>query len=184
MRIDRLRTVFVGLCSIHYSAIHSMLTFSTMLSSQRMDVNFQGYCQGMAFLAGILLMYMPERLAFEIFCKLMSKDGPNLRRYYLDGLSDLKHEMAMFEFLLARHHPRLSNHLQQRCIPSVLYVSQWLLTIFACPFPVFFTAQIIDILLLEDSDRIVMQVRACTVHGDVVRLLFHCLHSMLPFAVC
>lgn len=88
----------------------------------------------------------------------MSKDGPNLRRYYLDGLSDLKHEMAMFEYLLARHHPRLSKHLQHRCIPSVLYVSQWLLTIFACPFPAFFTAQIIDILLLEDSDRIVMQM--------------------------
>jgi Rab-GTPase-TBC domain len=118
-----------------------------------------GYCQGMAFVAGILLMYMPEHLAFQLFCTLMSRDGPNLRRFYLDGLSDLKHEMAMFEWLLARHHPRLAGHLQQHCIPCVLYVSQWLLTVFACPFPAFFTAQLIDIMLLENSDRIIMQVR-------------------------
>jgi hypothetical protein len=112
----------------------------------------------MAFLAGILLMYMPQELAFQIFCKLMSSDGPNLRRFYLDGLSDLKHCMAMFEWLLLRHLPRLARHLQARGIPCVLYVSQWLLTSFACPFPAHFTAQLVDIMLLENSDRIVMQV--------------------------
>lgn len=117
-----------------------------------------GYCQGMGFVAGILLMYMPEHLAFQLFSTLMSRQGPNLRRFYLDGMSDLKHEMAKFDWLLARHHPRLAKHLQDHCIPSVLYVSQWLLTVFACPFPAFFTAQLVDIMLLENSDRIVMQV--------------------------
>lgn len=121
-----------------------------------------GYCQGMGFLAGILLMYMPEHLAFELFSTLMSRGGPNLRRFYLDGMIDLKHEMAKFEWLLARHHPKLAGHLQEHCIPCVLYVSQWLLTVFACPFPAFFTAQLVDIMLLENSDRIVMQVRCAS----------------------
>ena len=116
----------------------------------------------MGFLAGLLLMYMPEQLAFAIFVQLMSRDGCNLRRLYLDGLTALKHEMAKFDWLLHRHHPRLSRHLAQYCVPCVLYVSQWLLTSFACPFPAYFTAQLVDVMLTENSDRIIMQARACT----------------------
>ena len=153
-----------------------------------------GYCQGMGFVAGILLMYMPEHLAFELFSTLMSRRGPNLRRFYLDGMADLKHEMAKFDWLLARHHPRLARHLQEHCIPSVLYVSQWLLTVFACPFPAFFTAQLVDIMLLENSDRIVMQVcwgdpascvaavaRLCTQHATVLLRACSC---QLAVSVC
>jgi hypothetical protein len=114
----------------------------------------------MGFVVGLLLMYMPEQLAFHIFSTLMSQQGCNLRRLYLDGLSALKHEMAKFDWLLSRHHPRLSKHLQQHCVPCVLYVSQWLLTSFACPFPAYFAAQLVDIMLTESSDRIVMQ--ACS----------------------
>ena len=32
-----------------------------------------GYCQGSAFLAGMLLLHMPEEDAFSVFMKLMSK---------------------------------------------------------------------------------------------------------------
>jgi hypothetical protein len=112
----------------------------------------------MAFVAGILLMYLPEQHAFQLFSKLMSSKGCRLRRLYLDGLRDLKHEMSMFDWLLQRHHPKLSCHLQQHCVPSVLYISQWLLTCFACPFPAYFPAQLVDIMLIEGSDRIIMQV--------------------------
>lgn len=93
----------------------------------------------MAFIAGIILMYMPEHLAFQIFCNLMTPEGPNIRRFYLPGLDDLKLEMAKFEWLLSRHQPRLFAHLQKHGVPCVLYASQSLLTIFACPFPVEFT---------------------------------------------
>jgi hypothetical protein len=112
----------------------------------------------MGFVAGILLMYLPEQHAFQVFSQLMSSKGCKLRRLYLDGLCDLKYEMSMFDWLLKRHHPKLSCHLQQYCVPSVLYISQWLLTCFACPFPAYFTAQLVDIMLIEGSDRIIMQV--------------------------
>ena len=115
----------------------------------------------MGFLAGLLLMYLPEHLAFQIFCRLLDADGCNLRRLYALGLAALKHEMAKFDWLLVRHHPRLAAHLQQHCVPCVLYVSQWLLTSFACPFPAYFTAQLVDIMLTENSDRIIMQARSC-----------------------
>ena len=30
-----------------------------------------GYCQGMAFVAGLLLFYVPEEPAFQLFCRLL-----------------------------------------------------------------------------------------------------------------
>ena len=29
------------------------------------------YCQGMAFVAGLLLFYVPEEPAFQLFCRLL-----------------------------------------------------------------------------------------------------------------
>ncbi len=45
-----------------------------------------GYCQGMAFVAGIVLMYLPEEPAFRMLARLLDERGPNLRRLYLPGL--------------------------------------------------------------------------------------------------
>ena len=66
----------------------------------------------MGFIAGLLLMYLPAPLAFQVFVRLLTPAGCNLRRLYLTGLSELKHAMAMFDWLLQRHHPKLADHLQ------------------------------------------------------------------------
>lgn len=73
-----------------------------------------GYCQGMAFVAGLLLFYVPEEPAFDIFCRLLAATGPNLRRHYLPGLHGLKMELCKFEWLLGKHLPNLRAHLEVR----------------------------------------------------------------------
>lgn len=45
-----------------------------------------GYCQGMGFVAGILLLYLPEEWSFQMFCLLMKEDQVNLRRFYVPGV--------------------------------------------------------------------------------------------------
>lgn len=40
----------------------------------------------MAFVAGIILMYLPEEPAFRMLARLLDERGPNLRRLYLPGL--------------------------------------------------------------------------------------------------
>ncbi|KAI3426937.1 hypothetical protein D9Q98_006881 [Chlorella vulgaris] len=116
-----------------------------------------GYCQGMAFCAGCLLFYVPEEPAFQIFCRLMSTSGPNLRRFYLPGLEGLKDELRKLEFLTHRYLGHLTAHLNAAGVVPVLYASQWLLTCFSCPFPVSFSCRLIDIMLQEDSDSILLK---------------------------
>ncbi|GFR47129.1 hypothetical protein Agub_g8816, partial [Astrephomene gubernaculifera] len=115
------------------------------------------YCQGMAFMAGVLLMYVPEEMAFRLFCRLMDAEGPNLRRLYLPGLEPLKAELATFEVLLSWRLPELAAHLSEFGLPPVLYVSQWLMTLFATPFPPPFCARVIDVLLQDGHDRLLLR---------------------------
>ncbi|KAG1657940.1 hypothetical protein FOA52_000971 [Chlamydomonas sp. UWO 241] len=117
-----------------------------------------GYCQGMAFAAGIILMYLPQEPAFRLFCRLMDPAGPNLRRMYLPGLNALKTQLACFELLLQQRHPPLFRHIQAHGVPSVLYASQWLMTCFATPFPSHVPARIIDVMLQDGNDRLLLRL--------------------------
>ena len=73
-----------------------------------------GYCQGMAFVAGVILMYLPEEPAFRMLMSLMAETGPNLRRLYTPGLEGLKTELRKFEWLMMRNYAALAAHLEVR----------------------------------------------------------------------
>ncbi|KAK2080743.1 hypothetical protein QBZ16_000597 [Prototheca wickerhamii] len=117
-----------------------------------------GYCQGMAFVAGLLLFYLPEEPAFQVLCRLLAASGPNLRRFYLPGLTGLKADLMAFDALLRAHLPTLWAHLRARGVVPVLYASQWLLTAFACPMPAGFACRVIDALLLEGDSWVLARV--------------------------
>ena len=108
-----------------------------------------GYCQGMAFVAGILLMYVPEERAFTIFCRLME----GLRDMYLPEMLGLKLMLGSFDELMQRYLPALKDHLEAHGVASVLYCTQWFLSMYACPFPVIFSARIIDVMLLQGEGQ-------------------------------
>ena len=80
-----------------------------------------GYCQGMAFVAGVILMYLPEEPAFRMLMLLMAETGPNLRRLYTPGLEGLKTELRKFEWLMMRNYAALAAHLEvtARMIPNI-----------------------------------------------------------------
>ena len=71
-----------------------------------------GYCQGMAFIAGIMLMSVPEEPAFRLLARLMGEEGVGMRHLFLPGLAGLKQTLRMFEWLLARVSPGLKMHLE------------------------------------------------------------------------
>lgn len=117
-----------------------------------------GYCQGMAFVAGLLLFYLPEEPAFQLLCRLLAASGPNLRRFYLPGLLGLKADLLAFDALVQAHLPTLRSHLQARGVVPVLYASQWFLTAFACPMPPAFACRVLDGLLLENDSWVLARV--------------------------
>lgn len=66
----------------------------------------------MAFVTGMILMYIPEEPAFRLLTRLMDERGANLRQLYLPGLEGLKNYLRMFEWLMDRIHPELREHLE------------------------------------------------------------------------
>lgn len=117
-----------------------------------------GYCQGLGFVGGLLLFYLPEEAAFHVLCRLLAESGPNLRRFYLPGLQGLKLALRTFDILMEEYLSNLKSHLDTHGAASVLFASQWFLTAFSCPFPVSFACRLIDVMLVEDSDAVLMRV--------------------------
>ncbi|KAJ5272936.1 hypothetical protein N7478_008061 [Penicillium angulare] len=139
-----------------------------------------GYCQGLGFVVGPLLMHMSDAEAFCVLVRLM--DHYNLRQCYLPDLSGLHLHVYQFQSLLARHRPVLFEHLESLNVEPV-YVSQWFLSFFAtaCPLPMLL--RIYDVIFLEGACETLMRVAlslmqrnekrilACAEFEDVMQLL-------------
>ncbi|KAI1462085.1 rab-GTPase-TBC domain-containing protein [Annulohypoxylon moriforme] len=139
-----------------------------------------GYCQGLAFLVGPLLMHMPDSQAFCVLVRLM--EYYDLRSCFLPDLSGLHVRIYQFRELLRLNLPTLSNHLDELQVDPA-YVSQWFLSFFAvtCPLPMLF--RIYDVIFAEGASETIMRVAlslmrknesrilACTELEDVMQLL-------------
>ncbi|KAF4342937.1 Rab6 GTPase activating GAP [Fusarium beomiforme] len=139
-----------------------------------------GYCQGLAFLVGPLLMHMPDKQAFCVLVRLMEQY--DLRACFLPDLSGLHVRIYQFKELLRQSLPVLSNHLDELQVDPA-YVSQWFLSFFAvtCPLPMLFRTY--DVIFAEGASETLMRVAlslmrknearllACTEMEDVMQLL-------------
>ncbi|KAH7312859.1 GTPase activating protein-like protein [Rhexocercosporidium sp. MPI-PUGE-AT-0058] len=139
-----------------------------------------GYCQGLGFLVGPLLMHMGDKQAFCVLVRLM--EHYDLRSCFLPDLSGLHVRIYQFKRLMQLHLPALSAYLDQLQIEPA-YVSQWFLSFFAvtCPLPMLF--RIYDVIFAEGASETIMRVAlslmrknqekimACTEFEDVMQLL-------------
>ncbi|KAL2869739.1 putative GTPase activating protein (Evi5) [Aspergillus lucknowensis] len=139
-----------------------------------------GYCQGLGFVVGPILMHMSDAEAFCVLVRLM--DLYDLRTCYLPDLSGLHLRVYQFQNLLSRLRPALFAHLESLNIEPV-YVSQWFLSFFAvsCPLPMLL--RIYDVIFLEGACETLMRVALslmqrnekkllnCTEFEDVMQLL-------------
>jgi hypothetical protein len=115
-----------------------------------------GYCQGMAFVAGSLLLYLEEPRAFAALVTLMH--SASLRALYLPGMAALQLRLRQLEELLRRRSPSLAAHLEAHEVSPVIYASAWFLSLFAAEFPSGFTARILDVALAERSSAVALRV--------------------------
>jgi TBC1 domain-containing protein 4 len=64
------------------------LSLFNLLKAYSVQDKEVGYCQGLSFVAGILLMHMDENQAFDTMCHLMY--DLNLRKLYKSDMQELQ----------------------------------------------------------------------------------------------
>ncbi|XP_032720143.1 TBC1 domain family member 4 isoform X5 [Lontra canadensis] len=111
-----------------------------------------GYCQGISFVAGVLLLHMSEDQAFEMLKFLMYDQG--FRKQYRPDMMSLQIQMYQLSRLLHDYHRDLYNHLEENEISPSLYAAPWFLTLFASQFPLGFVARVFDIIFLQGTEVI------------------------------
>ncbi|TKX21370.1 Rab-GTPase-TBC domain-containing protein 8 [Elsinoe australis] len=114
-----------------------------------------GYCQGMAFVAGILLMNMPAKDAFCVFVKLM--ENHNMRTLYSLSLTGLHSRTYQLKKIMGQISPDLLNHLSKLGV-ELAYLSQWFMTMFATSCPLNILFRIYDVVFAEGADETMMRV--------------------------
>ncbi|KAF9437237.1 GTPase-activating protein [Entomortierella beljakovae] len=111
-----------------------------------------GYCQGLSFVVGPLLLNMPEEEAFCMLVRMMNNYA--MRGNYTPDMSTLQLRLFQFEQLLEETLPLISKHLRNQGIRSTMYASQWFMTLFAYKFPLELVFRVVDIILVEGIESI------------------------------
>ncbi|XP_071628429.1 TBC1 domain family member 1 isoform X1 [Temnothorax longispinosus] len=109
-----------------------------------------GYCQGLSFVAGVLLLHMAEDQAFFLLRHLMFRRG--LRKLYLPDMAALQLHLYQLSRLLHDRLPAIYNHFDKHEVSPTLYAAPWLLTLFSSQFPLGFVTRVFDLLFLESSE--------------------------------
>jgi hypothetical protein len=108
-----------------------------------------GYCQGMGFIVGLLLGYVPEARAFEILRSLMLAAPWRMAELYKPGMPGSQLLLAQYDVLLERFLPAVATHLAHEMIVPSMYATQWFITVFTYNFPFDVVVRVWDIFLLQ-----------------------------------
>uniref|UniRef100_A0A8C6SH10 TBC1 domain family member 4 n=1 Tax=Neogobius melanostomus TaxID=47308 RepID=A0A8C6SH10_9GOBI len=111
-----------------------------------------GYCQGISFVAGVLLLHMSEEQAFDMLKFLMYDLG--IRRQYRPDMISLQIQMYQLSRLLHDYHRGLYNHFEEHEICPSLYAAPWFLTLFASQFPLGFVSRLFDFVFAQGTEAI------------------------------
>ncbi|UMM39010.1 hypothetical protein L5515_016236 [Caenorhabditis briggsae] len=111
-----------------------------------------GYCQGSAFIVGLLLLQMPEEEAFAVLVSLM--ENYRLRELYKPTMTDLGLCMFQLECLVQDQMPDLYTHFNNMGFDTSMYASSWFLTLFTTTMPLDIANRIMDCFLVEGMDYI------------------------------
>ncbi|XP_045770512.1 uncharacterized protein LOC123871026 isoform X1 [Maniola jurtina] len=132
-----------------------------------------GYCQGLSFVAGILLLHMDEGEAFILLRHLMFRRG--IRKQYLPDMSALQVQLYQLSRLLRDHEPELHAKLESLDISPALYAAPWMLTLFTSQFPLGFVVRVFDLIFLESFNVVfAVSLALLSAHKDGLMLCESC----------
>lgn len=106
-----------------------------------------GYCQGMGFICGVLLMYVGEDDAFLMLISLL--ENYRMAGLFMPNLPLLNKYFFQLQRLLEMNLPRLHEHLTEQGVEPTMYASQWFMTVCIYNLPFSTVVRVWDIFLAE-----------------------------------
>ena len=106
-----------------------------------------GYCQGLGFVAGLLLMTIPEEEAFCVLIQILQEN--RIRDMYKPSMSLLSICNYQLDKMIEESHPHVYYHLKHQGFSCSLYASTWFLTLFSTMIPLHTVFRIMDVYLIE-----------------------------------
>eukprot|EP01041_Mallomonas_annulata_P005877 gene5877-11871_t len=116
-----------------------------------------GYCQGMGFIAAMLLTYMVEEDAFYCLVSAMQRQKAFLSIHVEVPLKDLfkanfvvaQYMISTYWSLLAEIYPKLYTHLITENMHPSMFATEWFLTMFSRSFPFELVTRVWDVFWSE-----------------------------------
>lgn len=144
-----------------------------------------GYCQGLSFVSGVLLLHMDEEQSFGMMKHLLFHLG--LRRQYKQDMGALQVQLYQLCRLLHSRQRALYTHLDQFDIAPALYAAPWFLTLFASQFPLGFVSRLFDAVFLQGLEAVFKAALSLLSHFSEALLacssfeaVMECFKSQLP----
>jgi len=119
-----------------------------------------GYCQGMASIVGLLLMYLKEEDAFWVLVHLMGNHKYLMGDLFLPGLPKLKENLYVHDKLFKKMMPKLFNHFEKLTIMSSMYATKWYMKYMIDSLPFDVLLRVWDIYISEGNKVIYSVVMA------------------------
>jgi len=105
------------------------------------------YCQGLNYIAGILLMHLTEESCFWAMVEIMNRH--QLRGNFVGELTTLNKSLQIFSSLVHVLLPPLADHLEEQCVSVDVFAFSWFHTLFTRNIPTHLTLRIWDIFIKE-----------------------------------
>eukprot|EP00392_Amoebophrya_sp_AT5.2_P009018 g9046.t1 len=127
---------------------NKLLRILSAYSNFNLDV---GYCQGMNFIAGLLLLVSGsnEEETFWMFVQLMELRG--LKGFYKDKFPMLRVYLKAFDRLLEEQLPDLREHFRSEGVQPAVYLHQWFLTLYINCLPLQTVLVIWDVVIWDED---------------------------------
>ncbi|KAJ2607795.1 hypothetical protein H4S08_004696, partial [Coemansia sp. RSA 1365] len=115
-----------------------------------------GYCQGLGFIIGPLIMSMGECEAFCVLVRLM--ETYDLRGMFTEDMAGLHLRLYQFQALATEIVPDVMAHLGKHGVLPAMYVPSWFLSLFAYTMPLSFVLRAMDVVMAERAPETIVRI--------------------------
>ncbi|EDW47794.1 USP6 N-terminal-like protein isoform X2 [Drosophila sechellia] len=116
-----------------------------------------GYCQGMACVAGVLLLYLHEEEAFWALNTLITDQKYGMHGLFIEGFPKLTRFIDHHDRIMSKIMRKLHKHFTKHNVDALLYAIKWFFVVFVERVPFSLSLRVWDIFML-DGDRVILSM--------------------------